>query len=678
MGLVADTPTVASGLQFSKASRQGFGERQNTWAWSMLWWRGKLYVGTNRAFLATERAALTRSLPWLKNMAFVKYPPDDPDVECPPDPSDLPLSAEIWRWSPEGDLWERVYVSPPEVPIPGHPGKFVAHDVGYREMTVFTEADGTEAMYVSGVGSRYIFGEVPAPRLLRSVDGLHFEAVPQAAESVLGAIKASTLRTIVSYKGRFFVTAGRINGNGVLYEAANPAGGNDNFRQVSPNGMQIFEMTVFNDHIYLGLRDPKGGYAVVKTDASGEAPYRFTTVVGQGAFLPQPSLSAISMCEFQGRLYVGTDRPAEIIRISPDDSWELVVGTPRKAPEGWKYPVSGLDDGFGNWLNGHIWRMQVHDGRLYIGTMNMATTLRNIPDASRVLDHNYGFNLYATGDGCHFVPVTLNGFGDKFDFGLRTMTSTPHGLFLGTANSWYGLHIWRGTQPNPSAQKPMLLEAEVLPDKVILSWDEVPNTNHYRIWRSTLADERRFVERNPFISGVLKVARKLLPLIRQAYLPPLPEKLWIPGPYAEVGTSKNGLYVDPLAHGERFHYYVEPIAADGTAGEPSNLVAVPSLAPVATFSALSAHVDALCMRRKQAGQNNLDALQVTLVDAWTDICSGQTTQARDHLQGLLLRDAYNQLRLSASDKADLQIALDRICRRLRLCELGYISVEALQ
>src|SRR5690606_34427780 len=78
---------------------------------------------------------------------------------------------------------------------------------------------------------------------------------------------------------------------------------------------------------------------------------------------------------------------------------------------------------------------------------------------SEVLAHNYGFNLFVTDDGTHFTPLTLNGMGDMFAFGLRTMAKTPHGLFLGTANSWYGTQIWRGLPAG--ASRPALHGAQV-------------------------------------------------------------------------------------------------------------------------------------------------------------------------------------------------------------------------
>jgi len=55
-----------------------------------------------------------------------------------------------------------------------------------------------------------------------------------------------------------------------------------------------------------------------------------------------------------------------------------------------------------------------------------------------------GFDLYATQDGHDFFAVTRNGFGDIFDMGARTLEATPYGLFLGTANAYYGTRIWHG------------------------------------------------------------------------------------------------------------------------------------------------------------------------------------------------------------------------------------------
>lgn len=447
----ADPPLTAE--DFSLAAPQGFGDRQNSWAWSMQWWNGHLYVGTNRAWHCAETAAFANAFPNL-----FTYPPDDPDVECTPNPKDLPLQAEIWRWTPETNTWERVYQSPADVPLPGHPNKFLARDIGYRGMTVFREADGTEALYVTGVSVKFIgFKGLDGPpaRILRSTDGVHFEPIPQDPGTAFGELSFSSFRNPTSFNGRFYVVGGGVGGSGMLLESAHPEQGNNSFRVVTPLDVKVSALHPFNGYLYLGLQDFEHGYSIVKTDARGPLPYQFIPVVEKGGYLINGrNPEVLSMAVFNNRLYVGGNgiatasigagAAAELIRINPDDSWDVVVGYPRITPAGYKFPISGLMAGFGNVFNGHMWRMAVHEGVLYVGTFDTSTTFRNDPKLGPFARRFMGFDLYASSDGIHFSPITTDGFGDPFNFGARTLASTPYGLFLGTANYYYGLQIWLG------------------------------------------------------------------------------------------------------------------------------------------------------------------------------------------------------------------------------------------
>jgi hypothetical protein len=432
-------------LVFSEAAPQGFDDRQNSGVWSMQWWRGKLYVGTVRSWFCWSQAWFSQLSP------LVPYPPVDPDFDCAPDPVDLPLQAEIWRYTPETETWERVYQSPNDVEIPGHPGEYTARDIGYRDMIVFEEADGTEALYVCGATINALWPPMPPPRILRSTDGTTFEPIPQDPGTVLGDLgqDQATFRDMEVFDGRFYVINGKIQGHGSVLEAEDPAGGNDNFQWITPQDMRVFEIAPFNGFLYLGLSDRINGYAVAKTDATGTPPYQFTPVVTDGGFLqPGPSISVVSMHVFKDRLYVGTDAPVELIRINPDDTWDLVVGDPRETPDGWKHPLSGMGSGFDWPSNKHLWRMQDHEGTLYLGTNDTALRWgKAMPWMADQLEPGYGFDLYRTEDGQSISPITLNGFGDKYQIGIRAFASTPHGLFVGTVSFWYGLRIWQGTVP---------------------------------------------------------------------------------------------------------------------------------------------------------------------------------------------------------------------------------------
>ena len=43
--------------QFVQVNEQGFGDRQNSFAWAMQWWKGKLYVGTGRSYFCVTIAS---------------------------------------------------------------------------------------------------------------------------------------------------------------------------------------------------------------------------------------------------------------------------------------------------------------------------------------------------------------------------------------------------------------------------------------------------------------------------------------------------------------------------------------------------------------------------------------------------------------------------------------------
>ena len=120
---------------------------------------------------------------------------------------------------------------------------------------------------------------------------------------------------------------------------------------------------------------------------------------------------------------------------------------PRTLPDGTtKSPLSGLGVGFGFNYNNHMWRQEIFDSRLYVGTFNEATELRF--DNPTFLNGKEGFNLWYTDDGVNFTLVDNQGFEDKFNDGVRSLISTPYGLFLGTANQYFGLEI--GTRYRPA------------------------------------------------------------------------------------------------------------------------------------------------------------------------------------------------------------------------------------
>jgi hypothetical protein len=138
-----------------------------------------------------------------------------------------------------------------------------------------------------------------------------------------------------------------------------------------------------------------------------------------------------------------------LIRIYPDDTWDLIVGEARSTPVGYKRPLSGFGPGFGNNFNGYFWRMTAYNGCLYLGTFDWSVLLPyvrplkpgdenekliNWLGIDNLVRFEGGFDLFHSCDGVCWVPITTNGFGNPYNFGARTLVGTPHGLFVGIAN----------------------------------------------------------------------------------------------------------------------------------------------------------------------------------------------------------------------------------------------------
>ena len=76
-----------------------------------------------------------------------------------------------------------------------------------------------------------------------------------------------------------------------------------------------------------------------------------------------------------------------------------------------------------------------------------------------------GFDLLVSNDGVNFDVITSDGFGDAANHGLRCITSTEQGVFLGTANPYYATQLWL---MHSDADKP----AEVVPEAPVAT--EIP------------------------------------------------------------------------------------------------------------------------------------------------------------------------------------------------------------
>lgn len=662
---------------FSQIAPHGFGDRNNSWAQAMIWWQDNLYVGTSRQSVCTSLYSIHEYLVTPTFGAaladqFMPYPPLDPDLSCAADGADLSLQAEIWRWSPATNGWQRVFQSPatldnpgPGAPAPPRTGKKLPYEIAFRGFAVHTEPNGAQALYAFGVNSTVLWdrSKLPPPRILRTTDGLNWTPVPQAPGTFLNTLPFnpdhSSFRSPVSYNGRMFVLCGPILGQGSVIASANPAQGNNAWFLASPPGMLFYEMEVFNGWLYIGGFDPDRGYAVFKTRAEGTPPYQLTTVVPPGAYLTvRPSKSVVSMHVHYGRLYVGTGTQTEVIRINADDTWDLVVGQPRQVPSTgeWKYPISNLDAGFGQTLNDHAWYMSDPYNHMYIGTYNVATGSRLDPIFGPLLQHNMGAHLYRTPDNWYYSPVTTNGFaspsdphGGRFDYGIRTMASTPYGMFLGTANDYYGLAIFRASKrSSPLVGSPERLDVE--PRKsggALLSWLSAVRAASYRIFRAEIVTIGIRDDFSMYGSNGLWFAK-------------IPDTFV--GPYQQIGTTTDLVFADTTTQpGKRYMYYVVGQGSTGALSEPSSLVTFPLLYPSVTFAQLLGEVNKWVQRNRIQAPNTAANVRQPILQARTSAAACQLTAAISTLNPRQLSRT-----LLAPDLVDFEVLLSKLVRRLQL------------
>jgi hypothetical protein len=432
----------------------GFGQVANGYAWSMAWFRGRLYVGTARDPLCVERATMDFYFP----SAGLYQQRPAPGIRCPPTIHAADLRAEIWRYAPRSGRWARVYRSP-RVPDPRAPGTAIARDIGYRGMVVSKPPGRPPELLVAGLTADEFVPELRRrhpPRILRTTDGTRFGPVrggPRLIRGPTGARRPVGYRAMAVVGGELYVTASAgLTGDGVVLRVRNPGGSSPRFEQVSPAGLAVFEIAAFDGHLYAGTGDAQQGYGVWRMGA-GPRP-GWEPVVTGGAGRGPMVASVVSMEPYRGRLYVGASGwgasafPAsELISIAPSGSWDVVVGAAREAAGGTRAPVSGFPDGFGNAFNMHFWRMQAYRGALLLGTNDWSWSLRDIPRLDQRIRAEFGFDLYATCDGTHWWAATRDGFGRSTDFGVRTMAASPQGLFIGTTNHVRGATVFRSRKP---------------------------------------------------------------------------------------------------------------------------------------------------------------------------------------------------------------------------------------
>jgi hypothetical protein len=443
---------VGPHLNFERVAEPGFDDqgraRQADSAWSMRYFQadgastGYVYVGTDNNILGLTMAALRER--------------KGGETELPVQP------PQIRRYRPDLGpyTWEVVldYADHEQAPYLNE---------GFRSMGIYkAKADGRSYLYAGTMAAH-------SPEGWRSASGEpgSWEKVftfPDEPESKIGSIRGmiahddgllymSTTRSgdiLPGGVGQIWAT------DGMTFTRVISDGFGD------PNNGGITSLASFNGCLYAGTYNPANGYEVWKLQCVSDPQAPPQRVIEGGAGQSHDE-AVMSLRPFQDHLYVGTGIPlgfnpitrhgprgCSMLRIAPDDSWEVVVGPKPSEPQ------SEYRAGFGWYLNVYCWYMKEHQDHLYLGTWDMSRTIAFLgQDAESVapafrplLDElvarpqdwgsPMGGDLYRTSDGIHWEPVFMDGLGNPDNHGIRTLETTAEGLFVGTENPFTRLEVW--------------------------------------------------------------------------------------------------------------------------------------------------------------------------------------------------------------------------------------------
>jgi hypothetical protein len=430
---------IIAANDFSVIGHGGLGRAANSTAHAMAFFRGALYLGTSAGSVSGA---------------------DD--------------APGIFRYDPQANKWTSVYESPliartvradvPDMNIIKHfagntEGLMarkransgpVPRDSGYRSMCIFQGASDPEpALYVSTMSRT-------GGLILRSIDGKTFQQVGsdglfnkdiysfRGLTGLKGRLFVSSVGTVtdqhldrnIAPEARVYVTDDPVKGKWV--PASEPGFGD-------PDNEAVYGLYTAHDRVYAGTANPERGFQLWQSFAEGDPPFDWQPVIldGGGAYNHNMAISA--MVEFKGDLYIGSGitglgydtvhdvgpASAELIRLRPDGSWDLIAGRMRFTSDGLKVPLSLLGPGLGDFYNSVIWALGVHDGAIYLGTHQWEAFRSLQVNANSVVG---GYQLWGSTDGEKWVPVLEDGNGNPAQIGIRTLRSTPFGFCVGTHN----------------------------------------------------------------------------------------------------------------------------------------------------------------------------------------------------------------------------------------------------
>lgn len=443
---------------------------QNNYAWSMVEYGDYIYVGTGRN---------------VAHFAFKAFDLIPPEAYTP---ENVIMAAEIWRYPKHGchKEWENVYRAPEEWGL-----------MGVRSMAVYKDDEGEEAIYCGCYAVKDSY-------MLKSTDGENWVRIPA------GIQPGYTTRTTSIHKGKLYTSAlrqGAYEQESFLYASENPEKGWTRVNTDVITG-EIFNMISFNGNLYLAAM-PIGGFSLWRCEDPESGEWKCIVDKGAGDALNETPL-ALGIFEDSLYIGVGVNlhvysvdpdnrwvlpKGFDLIKVSKDDKWEVIIGGEPISPTD---PQTGVRNkgkypsGFGNLYNAYCWQLQSFGGKLYLSTFDAAIIykiyfkdlyhnfslkklIKTLEFTSKYIQsvvkgykegkyelkrwykswaaslskypESFGFDLLFSEDGRNFEIVSMDGFGNEENYGLRKLyVSSEDIMYMGTANPSQGCEVWAASE----------------------------------------------------------------------------------------------------------------------------------------------------------------------------------------------------------------------------------------
>lgn len=434
--------------------------KQNSYAWCMTELGDYIYVGTSRNMLYNSSRAFGNSQSQA-NIPSSFITGDD-------------NSPEIWRYKKDDTReWQKVFKTDASDKI-----------FGFRAM-ITHKTSNSSAIYTASAGEKV--------SLYKSIDGLHWIKIDTSN------VNGTSSRALASLNGKLYMATLESGIGGktpYLYVSSDPE--INSFKLVIDENKKNFipflnpmggidSLSVFNNKLYVGISTPTGA-EIWRSETCNPKNNKWILISDRG-FGDSLNTNIMSTCIFKDNLYVSVTKQLplslflplgfDLIKIDKDDNWDTIVGGKPIVPS---YPtkgkrstsISSYSSGFNNFFNIYGWQIAQYKDNLIITTYDGSTNIKTIlegfiynkdfyinqigsSDYCKLINcynkinnllskYSYpkGFDIYSSKDGCEFTPVILNGLNNPNNYGGRTLYATSDNkLYLGTANPYDGLEVWK-------------------------------------------------------------------------------------------------------------------------------------------------------------------------------------------------------------------------------------------